>query len=230
MKLSSLSILIPAYKDEKTIATVVAHAQHIGKQVAKKLEIVVINDASPDKTGIVIEKLKKQIPELHVIHHIINQGYGGTIKELYFAGNYEWLFTVPGDYQIDPKEIQKMLPYTASFDMIIGWRKKRSDNQNRLRQSKIYNMLLRLMFGLRLHDINSVRLMKRSIMHKRKFSTNSSFVDAELTIGAIHDGYQVIEIPIQHLDRKTGGASGGKWSIIMPVIIDMLRYRLHSMI
>lgn len=230
MKLSSLSILIPAYKDEKTITSVIRRAQHVGKQIANVWEIVVINDASPDSTGKEINKLKKHIPELRFIEHACNKGYGGTIKELYYAGKYTWSFTVPGDYQMDPAEIKKLIPYTKNADMIIGWRSDRKDSLARKRQSAIYNGLLRFLYGLYLHDINSIRLMKRTILQKRHIDSVSAFVDAELTIGAIRDGFRVIEIPIEHRKRETSGASGGKPSVIIPVIRDMLLYKLRHLL
>ena len=230
MKLSSLSILIPAYKDEKTISAVVNRAILVGRTYAKKFEIIILNDASPDHIANVLNGLKRTIPNIRVITHKKNQGYGGTLKDLYGAGTYEWLFTTPGDYQMDPMEIKKLISYTNRADMIIGWRRDRFDTQARKRQSFIYNSLLRVLYGLRLHDINSVRLMRRRVMEGRRITSTSAFVDAELTIGAIRDGYVVMETPIAHRARETTGASGGKISVILPVIIDMFRYKLRNLI
>jgi len=225
MKLRSLSILIPAYKDEDSITAVIKRAMAVGRIAAKKFEIVAINDASPDATGAVLDRLAKKIPELRVIHHPVNRGYGQTIEDLYFEGRNEWLFTVPGDYQIDPMELLKLIPSSGSADMIIGWRKVRNDAPDRKRQSAIYNSLIRLLYGLPLHDINSVRLMKRAVMKGRKIHTTSAFIDAELAIGAIRDGFTVVEVPIIHRARRTAGASGGKPSVILPVIWEMIRFR-----
>lgn len=211
MKLSSLSILIPAYKDESTISLVVKRAVQAGRLFAKKFEIVVCDDASPDHLSSVLTLFKKTVPEMRIITHKKNKGYGGTVKDLYFEGKNEWLFTTPGDYQIDPMELRKLLPSTPKGDMIIGWRRERNDTPARKRQSFIYNTLLKVLYGIRLHDINSVRLMKRTVMKGRIITSTSAFVDAELTIRAIHDGYHVIEIPIAHRRRETRGAGGGSF-------------------
>ncbi len=226
MKLSSLSILIPAYKDENTIATVVRRARATGRQCARQFEIIVTNDASPDRTGRVLERLRKVIPELTVITHKENRGYGWTFGELYLAGTKEWLFLVPGDFQIDPMEIQKLIPYQKKADMIIGKRIHRQDGKNRLIQSQIYNRLLRFLFGIPIYDVNSVRLMRKKVIQKTLRST-SAFIDAKITIQAIKHNFRVLEVPIEHLMRKTGGASGGKPSVIFPVIWEMLKYRIE---
>jgi len=230
MKLSSLSILIPAYKDEETIEIVVKRAVQAARAVTSVFEILVLNDASPDRTGVILQKLKKQIPQLKVRTHTINQGYGRTFSELYSSGIYDWLYIIPGDYQIDPMEITKLVTSTNRADMIIGRRVKRQDNEKRKQQSAVYNALLRFLFGISIRDINSIRLMKRDVMKNRVITARSAFIDAQLTIGAIRDGFTVIERPIVHRKRMTSGASGGKLSIILPVIIEMLKYKLRSIV
>ncbi len=224
MKLSSLSILIPAYRDAKTIATVIKRAVLAGRRYANTFEIIVLNDASPDNLSSVLARVKKTIPMLRILTHKKNVGYGQTIKELYLLGIHEWLFTVPGDNQMDPMELSNLVPFANGADMIIGRRIHRQDNKNRKRQSALYNGLLRFLFGITIRDMNSIRLMKRKIMKNRVIHATSAFVDAQLTIGAIRDGFTVIEKSIVHKKRMTTGASGGKLKIILPVIIDMVRY------
>lgn len=226
MKLSSLTFCIPAYRDETTIASVVADAKDIGRTIATSFEILVINDKSPDTTGEILKKLQKTIPELRVINHEKNKGYGGTIRELYEKAQSEWLFTVPGDNQIPVSQVKKMLAGTVNADMIVGERIDRHDPKARLRQSSIYNTLCRILFGVKIHDVNSVRLMKTSIMEKVHLSKTSAFVDAELIIRAKKAGFVIVNLPIEHAKREAGeeSAGGGKWSTIYPTIKDMVGF------
>lgn len=218
-KLSSLSFLIPAYNDEATIGRVIAEAMAVGKRVAKKFEIVVINDGSR-------RKIRPRLAT--VITHPVNQGYGRTIKELYYVGRYDWLFTIPGDHQVGARELEKLTPYTSNADMILGWRAKRNDPPNRLIVSRIYNTLLRMLFGVTLHDANSVRLMRRSVLQNIKLTSFSAFVDAELVIRAREAGFGIIEVPISHRPRAGGKRGGGnQWPTIAATILDMIRFGLH---
>jgi glycosyltransferase involved in cell wall biosynthesis len=234
-KLSSLTFIIPAYNDEDTIESVIREATDVGRNVAKKFDLLVIDDKSPDKTGEILDRLKKTTSNLQVIHHKENKGYGGTIRELYEQGKGEWLFSIPGDYQIGAKELLKLTPYVDKGDMIIGWRVNRHDPKGRLKQSKIYNILLRLLFTIKLHDINSVRLMRSSIMKSIRLTSTSAFVDAELTIrtqmGSNSDGIQwkVIEVPIEHRSRSVGEetAGGGKIKTILPTIWEMVKFAVR---
>lgn len=227
MKLSSLSFLIPAYNDEATIEIVVKQAVAVGRRVAKKFEIVVVNDGSRDMTGPGLVSLVKKVKELRVITHRTNQGYGRTIKELYYAGIGDWLFTIPGDYQIGAKELEKMISQIGNNDMILGWRVRRRDPSNRLLSSWIYNTLLRLLFGITIHDINSVRLMRRSILASLHLSSSSAFVDAELVIRAKRLNHTIAEVPIAHRARSDGKPGGGnQWGTMWATIADMLRFFL----
>jgi len=226
MKLSSLSFCIPAYKDEETITAVVTDAVRVGREIADSFEIIVINDKSPDGMGKVLADLVKKTKELRVITHSVNAGYGGTIRELYYAAKKEWLFTVPGDNQIPVSEIRKLLPACDHADMIVGNRIWRHDPKARLRQSWIYNTLVRFLFRVKVKDVNSVRLMRTSLLKTIKLTKTSAFVDAELIIRAIRAHFRVVNAPIEHLARSGGetGAGGGKWSTIGPTIADMIGF------
>lgn len=218
---------MPAYNDVPTIARAVGEAAEVGAKLADEFEILVIDDGSKDGTVSELEKLAAQIPQLHFSVHAKNQGYGATIRELYYKGRFEWLFSVPGDYQIGANELLKFLPYTAKAEMIIGLRKHRRDSWKRLLQSRVYNGLLQVLFGLNIHDINSVRLMKSSMLKKIRLMTTSAFVDAELAIKAKKAGFRVVEVPIEHRAR-VGTGGGGKWYIIKPVIMDMVRFAVRQ--
>ncbi|MBI3955863.1 glycosyltransferase family 2 protein, partial [Candidatus Gottesmanbacteria bacterium] len=194
-RLSSLSFLIPAYNDEATIEKALAEAVAVGKRVAKKFEVVLLDDGSQVQVATGLHPVR-------LVTHTVNQGYGKTIKELYYAGKYEWLFTIPGDYQVGAKELEKLIPFSHHSDMILGWRMNRRDPPNRLIVSRMYNTLIRLLFGVRLHDVNSVRLMRRSILKDIRLTASSAFVDAELVIRAKRAGFHVIEAPIAHRPRQ----------------------------
>lgn len=226
--LSSVSFLIPAYNDESTVERAIKEAREVGRDVACEFEIRVINDRSPDATGKVLERLARTIPELVIRTHETNLGYGGTVKELYYSGTKDWLFTIPGDYQIGAKELHKLVPAAKDNDLVLGWRTDRHDPPARLRQSRIYNRLVRLLFGVRVHDVNSVRLMRREMMKRLTLTTTSAFVDAELIIRAMQGKFRITEVPIVHMSRHVGeeSAGGGKLRTILPTIRDMGRFFL----
>ena len=83
-----------------------------------------------------------------------------------------------------------------------------------------------MLYHVDLHDSNSVRLMKTSVMKSVSLTSSSAFVDAELAIRAKRAGFTIIEIPIAHRARAGAGASGGKLKVILPTIMDMIKFFL----
>lgn len=222
--ISSLSIIIPCFNVEKTVRYVVTNAYKTGKEVSRTLEIIATDDASRDETGIILKKLQKKIPTLKIITHTRNQGYGKTIKELYTHAKYDCIFSLPGDDQFEAAQIHTLIPNLKNADMILGWRSKRHDPTNRLLQSKMYNAILNILFGLQLHDVNTIRLMKKKVISEIKLKSDSAFVDAELAIAAKQKGFKIHEVSVIHKQRHHSGATGGKFiKTILPTIIDILR-------
>lgn len=222
---SSLSFLIPTYNDEESIETVIRNADSVGKALSKKYEIVVLNDASTDKTPDILKKLATQIPPLRILNHEKNGGYGKTVRDLYYVGTNELLFSLPGDNQIDAMELNKLLPYISSADIIIGRRINRNDTFSRKIQSLTYNLLLRTFFHVPTFDVNSVRLMKKKMLKSINLTSSSPFVDAELVIRAIRSGFRVVEVSIHHKSRTTEGATGGSLTrTILPTVRDLLKF------
>ena len=220
----SLSVLIPCYNVGSTVASVVRGADSAAKKFTGTYEILAIDDASRDATASILAELRIRFPALRVITHPVNLGYGRTIKELYMTAKYNWLFSLPGDGQFDAAEIRKLLPETARADMILGWRNHRNDPANRLVQSRVYNGILNALFRLNLHDVNTIRLMKKAVISGVTLKSDSAFVDAELAIAARKHGFIIREIPVTHRERRHRGATGGKFvNTIWPTILDILR-------
>ena len=160
-----------------------------------------------------------------MINHPTNKGFGATIRELYLAGRNDYIFSLPGDYQYAPKELLTMVRGLVENDFVIGWRVQRNDPPRRKLQSMVYNFMLRLFYGNRNKDVNSIKLFRREILDNIELLSKSPFVDAELCIRAAKAGYSVVEIPIEHLPRMTQGASGGKLSVILDTFSDLIGMR-----
>jgi glycosyltransferase involved in cell wall biosynthesis len=223
--LSSVSLIIPAYNDETTVGRLIGDSTKLLERVCPDYEIIVTNDGSRDNTLFVLREFASVNPRIRVINHEVNRGFGSTIKELYMSGQKEWIFSLPGDYQYDPNQLLKMAEGVGSYDFIIGLRVHRNDPWRRKFQSKVYNLMLRSLYGHRHKDVNSIKLFRRAILDVIELKSETAFVDAELCIRAEKAGFRVIEIPIEHLPRLSQGASGGKFSVIWQTFSDLVTMR-----
>lgn len=223
--LTSVSLVIPAYNDQTTVGRLIADADKLLSEVCKDYEIVVVNDGSKDGTLALLKEIAAANPRVVLRNHEVNRGFGETIRELYYAGTKELIFSLPGDYQYAPKELLTMAQALDSHDFIIGLRVKRNDPPRRKIQSAIYNAMLRTLYGNRHTDVNSIKLFRKKILDTIELKAKTAFVDAELVIRADRAGYRVVEIPIVHLPRLSQGASGGKISVILGTFEEMFKLR-----
>lgn len=221
----SVSLVIPAYNDATTVGKLIADADVLLKELCSDYEIVVCNDGSKDETLSVLEASSRKYDRVRVVDHPVNRGFGATIRELYLSGTKDFIFSLPGDYQYAPKELLKMADGLRTHDFVIGLRVKRNDPPRRKFQSQVYNFMLRVLYGHKHKDVNSIKLFRREILDKIVLQSFTPFVDAELCIRAERAGYKVIEIPIEHLPRLSQGASGGKFSVIWETFSDLFRMR-----
>src|SRR6516162_11932367 len=181
-RLNSVSLIIPAYNDETTVGRLIGDSVSLLEKVCPDYEIIVTNDGSKDNTLFVIRELASGNQRIRIINHEKNQGFGRTIRELYMAGKKDYIFSLPGDYQYAPKELLKMAEGISNYDFVIGLRVKRNDPWRRKLQSKVYNLLLRVLYGHRHKDVNSIKLFRRAILDKIELKSQTAFVDAELCI------------------------------------------------
>ncbi len=226
--MDSLTFCIPAYNDDKTIALVIQRAKETARALHVPYAICVVNDGSTDDTENILRKLARHTKELSIIAHAQNRGYGATMRQLYTLATTSWLFTVPGDYQIDPAECIHLWNKKDDWDIVIGERVHRHDGAGRLFQTAVYRMILGLLFGLRVRDVDSVKLMRTSVIKDIALDSTSAFVDAQLVIGALRAGKRITEVPITHKKRQVGHGGGGKFATIWPTIVDMMKFRFMT--
>jgi glycosyltransferase involved in cell wall biosynthesis len=223
----SISVIIPAYNDQVTIEEVVSEAIEIVSGLATDYEIFIVNDDSRDGTGALLDRLTQADKAIRVVHHETNRGYGATIAELYMGAKGDLVFSLPGDGQLRARELLKMLPAIQDHDIVIGRRRERQDPFTRKVYSFIYNSLIRILYGLTVRDINSIKLIKREVLEHIRFETTSAFTDAELCIRASRLGYSIGEVDIEHLARQFGEALGGNkfvgFKIMWDTFVDSIR-------
>jgi glycosyltransferase involved in cell wall biosynthesis len=221
----SISFFCPAYNDELNITKVVTNADKMLRESTDKYEIIVVEDGGPDKTYEVLKKLKKTFPHLKIIHHKQNMGYGAALKDGFENSKYDWVIYTDGDFQYNPYEFKRFLKYTKYYDVIIGYKIKRNDSPHRYIQSRIFNLAVRILFGLNCKDANcSMKIIKNKYLKQIKIDTNTAFIDVEILAKLKKFNLKMKEVPVHHYARLHGEAGGIKLKVIIPTITDMLKF------
>ncbi len=222
----SITISIPAYNEEATLDKLVRQSREVLKSLTEDYEILLINDGSRDRTGTIADTLAKEDSRIRVIHHPVNWGFGRTLQEVFTKPSKEWVFFIPGDGQIPPEELRTLWPHRGQADFILGWRVDRQDPWMRRFTAGVYNLLISVVLGRRVHDVDSVALYRKSILRDILLTAQSVFLHAELCLKVCRKGARMKEVPIAHRSRQGGQAAGNKPGVIWQTCRELLSYVL----
>ncbi|NOZ19782.1 MAG: glycosyltransferase family 2 protein [Planctomycetes bacterium] len=220
--LSSLSIIIPAYNEEESLEEVVRDSLKVGAEISKKLEVVVINDGSTDNTGKIADRLAAEHRNIRVIHHPHNRGFGSTQQTGFANARYEYLTLVPADKQFDVRCLKKFTYLIPECDVVAGYRVKRKDRPHRKLNTKVFRMVMRLVFGVNLRDINWVKLFRREVFDSMNITFDGIGVDAEVMVKAQRRGFRFREVWVSYLPRTTGQSTGDAPSRVIKTLIELM--------
>jgi len=205
-KLKSVSIFFPAYNDSEIIASLIEKAYRMGPVISQWFEVIVINDGSTDDTAQTLLKAKEQYPELKIITHEKNEGYGSALRSGFAAAIGDFVFYTDGDGQYDVSEIEKLTTLlTDEIDVVNGYKISRSDPIYRKIIGTWYNSLLHLLYKIPISDIDcDCRLIRKSQLDRIHLTSSSGLICLELIIKLQEKGARFTEVGVSHYDRKFG--------------------------
>jgi glycosyltransferase involved in cell wall biosynthesis len=220
----SFSLFFPVYKDEQTVRLMVDKARHLLASLGEPYEVVIVDDGSPDRSGAIADDLARQYPELRVIHHERNLGYGAAVRTGLAACRNEFVCMTDGDDEYEVEDFRKLLKLRDHYDLIITFRYKKIYSSTRIFVSWFYNVVLRFLFRTPFRDVSTgLRVARRSMLHDLELHATSPFIGAEIAIKAMLKGYRVGEVGIQTFPRAFGSGSSTSLPNILATLRDMWR-------
>jgi glycosyltransferase involved in cell wall biosynthesis len=202
----SVSAFFPCYNDELSIATMVTDARAALLSRAVDFEIIVVNDGSADGSLAVLEALRPSVPELEIVDHETNRGYGGALISGFGAATKQWVFYTDGDAQYDASELVRCVDAaTDSIDVVQGWKMGRGDPWYRKVIGRTYHHAVRLLFGLRVRDTDcDFRLIRRSLVDEVELTSTSGVICVEMMRKFQQAGARFVEVGVSHHTRPHG--------------------------
>jgi glycosyltransferase involved in cell wall biosynthesis len=216
-RLPSVTAFFPAYNDGGTIPSMVLSALVALRRITDDYEIVVVNDGSQDYTAEVLSELARRYPELRVIHHPRNLGYGVALRTGFAASTKEWLFYTDGDAQYDPSELVMLVEAVSDgVDVVNGYKIARQDPLVRKIIGRIYHYSVKYAFGFRLRDVDcDFRLIRRSILDEIQLKSDSGTICLEMVKKLQDAGYVFAEVPVHHYHRQYGKSQFYNWGRLL---------------
>ncbi len=224
-KAAGLSVFFPAYNDSGTIASLVVMAVQAARQITADFEVIVVNDGSADATSRIVEELARLYPEVRLITHERNRGYGGALQTGFASARKDVVFYTDGDAQYDPSEMtvlwQRMTP---EVDLVNGYKISRSDPLHRIIIGRLYHHIVKTLFGLRVRDVDcDFRMMRREIFDRVRLEKTSGVICLEMMKKIQDAGFRIAEVPVHHYHRAYGKSQFFNFRRVFKTGIDVMK-------
>jgi glycosyltransferase involved in cell wall biosynthesis len=218
-----LSVFFPAYNDSGTIASLVITALQTARGLTPDFEVIIINDGSADATARIADELARTYPEVKVVHHGRNRGYGGALQSGFKAATRDLVFYTDGDAQYDPAEMTRLWDaLDDSIDLVNGYKISRADPLHRIVIGRIYHHTVKLLFGLKVRDVDcDFRLLRRSIFKQVSLEKTSGVICLELMKKIQDAGFRIAEVPVHHYHRAYGRSQFFNFSRLFKTAVDV---------
>ncbi len=221
-----VSVFFPAYNDAPSLPGLIEKTFAVLEEHVADFEVIVVNDGSQDNTGEVLDQLARQYgPRMRVITHPVNRGYGGALRTGFASATKEFVFYTDGDGQYDVGELPKLLKLMRpGVSFVNGYKLERNDPWHRIWIGKAYNQFARLLFQVRLRDIDcDFRLIRRSLIEEIELQSTSGTICVELVRKLELCGMEVEEVGVHHYPRLHGRSQFFRIKSLLNTLYQLLR-------
>ncbi len=202
------SVCMPAYNEEQNIEKTVRDSMAAIDATGDAGEVCVTNDASKDRTGEILAKLKDEFNDRLVVvtHAPKNEGYGRALADAIKASSGEWVATIDSDGQFDIGQLHELAAKAVDgIDFVAGYRVRKKDSPLRVIADRGLNMLVRIMFGIPHRDTNcAFKLVRGDLLRALDIESNGFQTPTEIVLKLHFTGAKSVEAPIHHLQREEG--------------------------
>ncbi len=215
-RLPGISVFLLAHNEEGNIERVVEGFKAQLPRLADDYEIIVVDDGSGDRTSQIADRIAAADTHIRVVHHSVNRGYGAAVISGICAATKPYVLLCDGDGQFDPADSALLAAKIADYDVVAGRRVRRADRLMRRLNGKAWSVLMRLLFGLRITDVDcGLKLFRRHLLENLELQAQGAMITTELMAKLAGRGARITEVDVRHLPRLTGEQSGNSLRVVI---------------
>lgn len=217
-----VSVVVPAYNEVENIVPLMEEFSQMFFQNKIWGEVILVDDGSTDGTYLKAKESQHKHRFLRVISHKRNLGLTQALMTGFSGARGRILIFWPADLQYLPRDIPKLVERIDNgYDVVCGW-KQGSYGLKRF-VSFIYNLLSRMAFRIKVHDLNSVKAFRREVMDDVPMRKDWH---RYMVVMAADKGFKVGEVKVKVYPRRSGQSKFGFWRI--PVgFLDLLSVKFQ---
>lgn len=229
-----LSIFYPMWNEEEYIERALTAGRRACEQLVASgdigdYELIVVDDASTDRTGPIADRLAAEDPRVRVVHHPRNRKLGGAIKTGFATATGDVILYTDADLPFDMAELPRAVRLLREYDadIVSAYRFDRTgEGYLRSIYTLVYNLLIRTLFDVKARDINfAFKLCRARVFDHVELRSEGSFIDAELVIRATRLGYEMLQFGVDYFPRTRGESTLSSPSVITTILREMWQLR-----
>jgi len=206
-----ISVVIPVLDEEENLLPLYEDLSRALEEMGKDYEIIFVDDGSRDGSFEILRSLYEGEPaHIRIIQFRRNFGKTAALTAGFEEAQGQLIITVDADLQDDPEEISKLLAKLEEgyeLVLVVAWRRERQDPLSKRLPSRIFNGVVSLLTGLRLHDVNcGFKVLRREVAGSLKLYGE---LHRFIPVLAHWQGYRVGEVPVAHRPRRHGRSKYG---------------------
>lgn len=208
-----LSVVIPLYNEVESLDELLGELDMVARSESYELDIVFVDDGSTDGSWETIRRLAAADSRVRGIRLRRNFGKAAALSAGFRAVRGDPVITLDADLQDDPREIPGLLSELRhNLDVVSGWKRVRHDPWHKVGPSRVFNRLVSMLTGVRLHDHNcGMKCYRREVLREiRLYGELHRFVP----VLAHARGFRVGELVIQHRPRRFGKSKYGPQRLV----------------
>jgi len=212
----SISAVLPAHNEEGNIANTVAGCVSYLGENSTGYEVIVVNDGSRDRTREIVEGISSANPNVVLVNHEVNRGYGSALRSGFDKASKEYIFFMDSDGQFNINDLDRLLPHVGVDKAVIGYREDRADSAVRSLNAWLYGMYIYIVFGLRVKDMDCAFKIFPAAAYRavRPIKSEGALFSAEFLIKLKRNGFTFIQVPVRHFPRVFGSQTGANIGVI----------------
>jgi len=222
-----LTVVMPAYNEEALLAGTLASLLSALDGLPLTAEIVIVDDGSRDRTPGIADELAAAHASVRALHQP-NQGLGGALRTGFAAATGEYVISWPADAPVTAADLQPFADNLGRADVLVGCRSHRAGYNPLMRfNSRLYPLLVRVLFGLRLRDVNWIHLYRTALVRRITFTQRGIPMLTEALVRLRDLGATFLEVPSEMPARTAGVASASRPRIMWRTLTGLFSFWLH---
>jgi glycosyltransferase involved in cell wall biosynthesis len=228
----SLTFMFPMWNEEEMIHRTVDAARETATDLISAgdigdYEVLIVDDASTDKTGKIADELAATDSHVRVVHHAVNRKLGGSVRTGLAEAAGDLVLYTDADMPFDLADLGKALRLMRVYDadIVSAYRFDRTgEGARRALYSYVYNSTVKVLLGLRMRDVNfAFKLLRREILRHIELESEGSFIDVELLAKAQRRGFHIIQFGVDYFPRDRGTSTLSSPAVISNIVKELAR-------